>query len=290
MKDIIFHNYVEEDYEGVYDFFINLNYTEKTHINWNWARWEWMYFHEDFDREMINSIGLWMDKDKVVGIAVYDYYFGEAFCGALSEYKELLHEIIEYARTSFMDDGGLGIAVNDEDIYMEKLFIEKGFEKVEQDENILKKDLDEDITYTLDRGYSIKSIQFPQDSYKYQLVLWKGFDHGDSIEEFEESFQDDRQIPIHLNSNFCLAVVNDKDEYVAHCTCWYDKNTDYVYVEPVCTIPECRKKGLGKAIVCEALNRCREAGAKKAYVISDQEFYKNIGFKDNSHYTFWWIH
>ena len=72
------------------------------------------------------------------------------------------------------------------------------------------------------------------------------------------------------------------------CGCWYLEGTDYAYVEPVCTIPEYRGKGIGKAVVLEALNRCRQMGAKRAYVILDSEFYKRIGFEQFAHYTFLW--
>ena len=59
------------------------------------------------------------------------------------------------------------------------------------------------------------------------------------------------------------------------------------YVEPVCVIPEYRQKGIGRAMIYEALNRARSLGAKKAYVISDQEFYERIGFKKDRHYSFY---
>lgn len=46
--------------------------------------------------------------------------------------------------------------------------------------------------------------------------------------------------------------------------------------------------GLGKAVVCEALNRCAKLGAKSACVISNQEFYKKLGFSPYCYYTFHW--
>ncbi|MBO4286126.1 MAG: GNAT family N-acetyltransferase, partial [Bacilli bacterium] len=56
---------------------------------------------------------------------------------------------------------------------------------------------------------------------------------------------------------------------------------------PVCVIPEYRGKGVAKAMIYEALNRARFLGAKKAYVISDMEFYEKLGFKKEKHYTFY---
>lgn len=37
-----FRKYREEDYEAVCDFLIELSRENRNHINWNWARFEWM--------------------------------------------------------------------------------------------------------------------------------------------------------------------------------------------------------------------------------------------------------
>ena len=45
---------------------------------------------------------------------------------------------------------------------------------------------------------------------------------------------------------------NEDSKYVSYCGLWYDEAIDYTYV------------------------------------ISDMEFYKRLGFKQHSHYTFYW--
>ena len=77
-------------------------------------------------------------------------------------------------------------------------------------------------------------------------------------------------------------------EKVAYCCLWYSDQTDYAYVEPVYTIPACRKKGIARTVVFEALKRAKELGARTAYVISDQDFYAKLGFKKKSVHTFYW--
>ena len=56
-------------------------------------------------------------------------------------------------------------------------------------------------------------------------------------------------------------------EYAAYCCVWFHPMTDYAYIEPACTVPDHRGKGLAKAVIYKALNRARSLGAKKAYVI-----------------------
>ena len=41
-------------------------------------------------------------------------------------------------------------------------------------------------------------------------------------------------------------------------------------------------------VLMEALKRAYSLGAKKAYFISDSDFYKSLGIKQHSHYTFYW--
>lgn len=110
--EVKFRRYEEGDYQLVFEYLIELNKKDKVHINWNWARWEWMYIHQDFDKSLICSIGLWMVDEKVVGAAIYDQYFGEAFCGVLPGFLDILPNIIEYAYENLKDENGLGIAVN----------------------------------------------------------------------------------------------------------------------------------------------------------------------------------
>ena len=50
-----FVNYCESDYDAVCDFLIEMNRNNDLHINWNWARFEWMYEHSGFDKSLISN-------------------------------------------------------------------------------------------------------------------------------------------------------------------------------------------------------------------------------------------
>ncbi|SEG38913.1 hypothetical protein SAMN04487934_12219 [Eubacterium ruminantium] len=41
--NIDFKNYTDSDYEALCSFLIALNENDDRHINWNWARLEWIY-------------------------------------------------------------------------------------------------------------------------------------------------------------------------------------------------------------------------------------------------------
>ena len=85
-----------------------------------------------------------------------------------------------------------------------------------------------------------------------------------------------------------IAAIDPAGTKAAYCSLWYDSRTDYAYLEPLCTVPAFRGKGLARAVVYEALDRVKALGAKTVYVISDLPFYEKIGFTKDRHYTFYW--
>ena len=286
-----FKNYSNEDYQAVCDFLIELNREKQNHINWNWARFEWMMKHPEFDKSPVESVGLWMDGERVVGAAIYDMYSGEAFCGVLSEYETLYPEILDYAYRNLKDDNGLGIAIcddNDREIALAK---SAGFSLAEQTEKIMSIRLSTALSAHLPDNYSLAELDPTKEPYAFQWLMWQGFDHGTDIAVFERDGDVIPEIPEfrkHFNPYLSIAAKNSDGEYVSYCCLWYSGKTDYAYVEPVCTVPEYRGKGIAKAVIFEALNRASALGAKKAYVISDMEFYRKLGFEEEYRFSFYW--
>ena len=276
------------DYDALCDFLIELNQKSRNHINWNWARFEWMYAHPEFDRNLLSSIGLWDDGKKIVGAAIYDMYFGEAFCGVLPEYDNLYPEVLEYAYHELKDDSGLGISICDEDHAKIKVAENCGFVLSGQSEQIRKFNLLENFSAPLPNGFSFRDLDPSKEPYEFQWLLWQGFNHGEDKEEFEKTEKISPQIRRHFNSHLSVAAINTAGENVSYCCLWYNGKTDYAYVEPVCTVPAYRGKGISKAVIFEALNRAKLLGAKDAVVISDMAFYEKLCFQKDLHFSFWW--
>jgi len=288
---IVFRNFDDSCYEQVCDFLIELSKDDRKHINWNWARWEWMFFHPEFNRDLKNKIGLWYHADELIAIATYDHYFGEAFFATKQGFEELEKDILEYAIATFSNEGGLGIAVNDKDIHTVDLLRSYHFVTHDQTENILELALENvSLEGTISEGITLKNIDIKNDLYKLHHMLWQAFDNEGPVPVDEVTMNKQKEMlsATHLNPLLHVVAENKDGEYVAYCGLWYSPKTDYVYVEPVCTVPEYRHKRLGQAVVMEALKRGRSLGAKKAYVISDSHFYKSLGFQQHSHYTFYW--
>ena len=199
-----FKHYSNEDYEAVCDFLMELNRENQNHINWNWARFEWMMEHPEFDKSLTESIGLWMDGEEVVGAAIYDMYFGEAFVGALPGYGALYPEILDYAYRELKDENGLGIAICDtctDEISAAK---SAGFEIAEQTETVMRMDLDNALPAALPEGLHYAELDPVKEPYAFQWLLWQGFDHGTDKAEFEKQEQIIPQDRPHLNPSTAI--------------------------------------------------------------------------------------
>ena len=282
-----FRHFKDADYEAVCDFLIELNKRDRTHINWNWARFEWMYEHPEFDKSTIDAIGLWFDGERVVGAAIYDMYFGEAFCGVLPEYEKLYPAILQYAYDVLKDGNGLAIAICDTNTAEIEAAKRAGFAPIDQTETIMEIGLDAPRDAALPDGFTLYEPHPVEDAEKMQWLFWQGFDHGEDRAEFEREEMTAPQVRKHMRRELGIAAVDGTGEYAAFCCLWYSEKTDYAYVEPVCTIPRHRGKGLAKALIYETLKRAHALCAKTAYVISDMPFYEKLGFRKTYHYTFY---
>lgn len=283
-----FRNYKESDYDALIDFLIQLSNEGTNHINWNWARFEWMIEHPETDKSKLETIGVWWDKERIVGATIYDMYYGEAFCGALKAYADILPDILDYAYCNLRDESGLGIAICNEDLKAIELVTHLGYEKVDQTENIMMFDLDKSISSELPAGIVIKDYDPATNPYEFAWLLWQGFDHGNDKSEFETEDKKEKQLRKHLDKRLSLAAVDSLGDIVSYVCLWYSPETDYAYVEPVCTIPEFRNRGISKALLAEAFDRVKKLGAKKAIVISDMDFYKKLGFVNDTLFSFYW--
>jgi GNAT superfamily N-acetyltransferase len=279
--------YREEDFDAVCAFLIALNQSDRTHINWNWARFEWMIEHPEFDKSAISSIGLWWERGRIVGAAIYDMYFGEAFCAALPGCEALYPKILDYACRELKDEAGLGIALCDGNQREIEAAETVGFAPAEQSETLLRLELDKLRRTVLPEGYTLSELDPAEQPEDFQWLLWQGFDHGTDYEEFKRNDPIVPQRRPNLNKRLSLAAAAPDGALAAYCCVWVRPDTDYAYVEPVCTVPAHRGKGIAAALLSEALARAKALGAREAYVISDLPFYEKLGFEKMRHYTFY---
>jgi GNAT superfamily N-acetyltransferase len=261
-----------EQYESIYQFLLEaekLEYNEHFH----WGRFEWMHAHSYLDEDKLTSIAMFKDENgTIVGLTTYDTgYDDRVYLIHTSSDKMLLEYMVDTVLEAEGD--GAVIKANSNDTVLCQILQEKGFEKKHRCACILSLDLTNPLDYSMPDAYSMSPQGCVADPGQYQLVIHKGFGNEGIPERWDDEFL--KRIP-HVNEDLkTFAIAN--NEYCAHCGLWYSTGNT-AYVEPVATVPEHRKQGLAKAVVYEACTRANAFGAKRAIVISDQEFYFRIGF------------
>ena len=261
-----------EQYESIYQFLLEaekLEYNEHFH----WGRFEWMHTHSYLDEDKLTSIAMFKDENgTIVGLTTYDTgYDDRVYLIHTSSDKMLLEYMVDTVLEAEGD--GAVIKANSNDTVICQILQEKGFEKKHRCACILSLDLTNPLDYSMPDAYSMSPQGCVADPWQYQLVIHKGFGNEGIPERWDDEFL--KRIP-HVNEDLkTFAIAN--NEYCAHCGLWYSTGNT-AYVEPVATVPEHRKQGLAKAVVYEACTRANAFGAKRAIVISEQEFYFRIGF------------
>jgi GNAT superfamily N-acetyltransferase len=273
----------------VRDFLLRINQTELYEPNFTWTRWEWMTTHSSLDRSMLSRIGLWEDEGQLVALATYESRLGEAFLVTDPSYRYLIPTMIDYAKEYLSNEQGLTLVVADNDRIFQRTASAKGFIPTTKGDHTSAIDLDSSLDYNLPEGFRIISKEESWDWYQYNRVMWRGFNHEGPVPEDENSIAIRKQMlsSSMIRPELVLAVISPQGEYVAHCGAWYRVGDSCAEIEPLATDPDFRKRGLGKAVVFEALKRCAKLGAKQAMVGSSQQFYYSIGFHPIHHESLW---
>lgn len=273
-----------KQYQYIYRFLLEaekMEYNEHFH----WGRFEWMHLHTMLDEDKLTQIAMFKDGDgKIVGMLTYDTnYSDRVYLIHIISDKKLLNQMIDTVCEN--EDGKVVIKVNSKDAILAEVLQERQFKKQCKDVSVLELDLSEELEYKISDEYLISPQGFVVDNWNYQLVIHKGFNHEDISDKWEDEVFARFARVINKNSVIQTFAI-EKNEYCSHCGLWYTEG--YVsYIEPVVTIPQHRRRGLAKAVIYEACNRARSRGAKRAIVLSDQEFYYKIGFKCSSEVYCW---
>lgn len=279
---------LEEDMRSVCDFLIRIN--EKTAVtpHYLWGRWAWQ-FGPYMNMEHVGCMGVAEEDGKIVGLAAYESDVGKVYLCADAEYPQVKARLIEHAAERMRADGRVRISLPDGDLEYQQAAIRMGFLPTGEKTAVARIDA-VDLQYALPEGYRIISFAEPEfDAERYYEAIWRGFDNKRprNARELESMARRDEFQALHYDRALRVIVVAPNGDYAAHCGMFCLPGSEYAYVEPVFTLPEYRRLGLGRAAVIEGVKRCAEIGAKCAYVGSSQQFYYSIGFYPFQNETWW---
>ena len=278
-----------DDFHRVRQFLVRINQGELATPGFLWGRWEWMFSLPYLDATALSQIGIWEDDGLIVAVVTYETDTGFAWLLTDAAHAWLYADLLAWARTNLSRNGVIRILVNDTDHQLEQVVAAHGLTRTPDREPNAALDLTADLSYRLPEGYRIASLADGCDLHRLNRVLHRGFHNPGQPLTTPAAIQE-RRISVsgpHLDRALNMVAIAPDGEYAAYCGVWLDPTTDYALVEPVCTDPDHRLLGLGRAVVLEAARRCGLRGAKVAYVGSDQVFYYAIGFTPDTCGTWW---
>jgi predicted N-acetyltransferase YhbS len=275
-----------EDFKLIGDFLIENYQPDNRDGNWFQPTWEYMHSHPLLDESALDKIGVWEDAGEIAGVVHFESKLGEVFFEIHPGYVHLKPAMLDYAEKHLYGTTGNGeryvqAFVNDFDADFEALVRSRGCRAAPERDRPTSQFLIPTPfpEIKLPDGFRLKSLREDNDLHKINRVLWRGFDHaGEPPEDEIEGRRKMQSVP-GFRKDLNIVVEAPNGDFVAYSGQWHDPVNQIAYVEPVATDPDFRLRGLGKAAVLEGIRRCGALGATVAYVGSDQEFYKAIGFR-----------
>jgi predicted N-acetyltransferase YhbS len=277
------HPYTNENYDEVISFLGALYQIDKNRPYWLPGRWEYAaylcspLFIERGYPDWKRFIRIARNRNSIVGIVNSENPDHNVYLHTHPNHRGIEEELIEWAEKSFETEK-ISVWTFDDDTERQAILKSRGYRRDEQNDYLNWCDLT-----PLEPRVSIPK--------RYNVVSFEdGFDLTSRIDCSTRAFSSKRfskevyrfmQKAPNYDPSLDL-VITDKDEVVSLCTVWPDRKNDLGYIEPVATAPEYQRKGLGLAVVNEAMRRLKERGFKTAYVGSAGDwrkaFYTAAGF------------
>jgi GNAT superfamily N-acetyltransferase len=288
-----------DDFHRVRDLLLRINTGTVRLPGFLWARWEWMISQRNAPFSMLRDpgaqarIGLWERDERVVAAVTFEDTPGHAYLLLDPDHRDLAPHLVRHAIDHLGHDRRISVIVPDSDRELQQVVAAHGFRAGQGGEATAVLDLGGDLAYELPTGYRIVELGTEPDLGQFHRVLALGFGGPEEVPTADapspEMLELRRQALSgpHLDPELHIAVAAPDGRWAAYCGTWHEPGTDYALVEPVCTVAGERRRGLGRAAVLEALARCRERGAREAYVGSGQEFYRSFGFAPVPAATWW---
>lgn len=277
MKNIVKRQYRELcDFPKVYDFMVK-NYTIDCKNGSYAPFFEYSLATPWFDNFQNHRFAIWEDNGEVAAFCWCESRLGQVFFNLSEGYEFLIPQMIEHANERLRaDDGKLQLMVYASQKALLEEAQKQGYKEVWREEcgilDFTKKKLD----VPLPEGYVFEDSD-KIDMQKLTDMCWRGFDNeGEPVGGVERDYH--LIAAPHATPELDVLIKTLDGEYVCFAGMWWVPENKLAYLEPLCTVPEYRHKGLASAALSELQRRTSELGA--TYMTGgDNECYSKIGFE-----------
>ena len=238
------------------------------------------------DKSFMHRCRLWFDGDRIVALCFMENPVTDAYFSLRPGYEQLADEMVAYALSDMpKKDGKQRLVIFGAQKALiaaaERAGLHRAFSYWEK-----VRDFAEPMVHPLPAGYRFATA--PLDPAKCSACCWKGFGHeadeGPWDGEYESSLA--LMAAPHATHELAVAIENEAGEYVCYAGVWWTRENQLAYMEPLCTVPEHRRKGLAAAALSELYRRTKALGATHMTGGGDP-FYDRVGYEPKIEWVFW---
>lgn len=245
---------------------------------------------------------LWLDGDRVAAFVFYEAPVTDIFFSVRKGYEFLADELVEYAVSSMPDfDGKQRFVLFNGQEYLMEAAAKRGFIKTNEyeDRNF---DFRNELNHPLPEGYHFVDPK-DADGFKLAKLFWDGFGHGEKA-PFEGWNRQDCSYdwtpaksykgvigPMtapapHSTHEYDVIIADENGVYVCFSGMWWVPENRLAYMEPLCTHPDHRRRGLAAAALSRHYHRMKTLGATHM-TGGGNPFFEKLGYGKGIHWTFW---
>jgi ribosomal protein S18 acetylase RimI-like enzyme len=136
----------------------------------------------------------------------------------------------------------------------------------------------------LEEGFHARASRGPADASARAIASHGAFGSSMPIDEYTARTLRFMQSPVYVNEHELFITAPD-GEVAAFCYVWTDELNKMGYFEPVGVHPNYQRRGLGKSLLLEGLNRLKVEGMTEASVCAESDspaaigLYESVGFQ-----------
>lgn len=192
---------------------------------------------------------------------------------------ELENEMLAYAEANFSTESEDGrryvyLPIIQEDTQRQETATGRGYEKRSSMGNHYRRDLDSPLPNApVPAGYVIRSMGSAEEYPSRSWASWRAFHSDEPDENYDGDsswYANIQSAPLYRRDLDIVAAASD-GSIAAFCTAFYDDTTRSAVTVLVGTAFEHWRRGLGKAVVSEAMQRLKEVGCTRVFATAYEE-------------------
>ena len=243
------------------------------------------------DKTYLRLNRFWLDGDRPVGFVFYEDDPNRLHFTLRPGYEHLAGEMVDYAETAFPTfDTPRELVLNQGQAALIRAAEARGYGVACREEYKTFDFRTGKLDHPLPPGYRFVDPD-QVDPLKAARCMWEGFNPeqgpfvgwevpGSGPHELYQGVLGATVAPSpHATYERTVVVADEAGDYVCFAGMWWVEENKLAYLEPLCTVPEHRNKGLAAAALAEHDRRLRPLGAR-LMTGGVNDFYRQVGYRD----------